>query len=114
MSLCLRLLSVVLVFPVILIYIALLTVVGLLNSSSARSRTPLRPWMSVMDWVKGIPVGYSYWSSLTLRAWWMRLPSTMTISRSAFRLLRLLSLQSVEDNRLSGCCRAAVRLTPTL
>ncbi|MDR3747943.1 MAG: hypothetical protein P4M04_07305 [Acidobacteriota bacterium] len=61
LSLCLRLLSVVLVFPVILIYIALLTVVCLLNSSSARSRTPLRLWVSVMDWVKGIPVGYSYW-----------------------------------------------------
>ena len=61
LSLCLRLLSVVLAFPVILLYIALLTVVGLLNSSRARSRTPLRPWMSVTDWVKGIPVGYSYW-----------------------------------------------------
>jgi hypothetical protein len=22
---------------------------------------PLRVWMNVLDWIKGLPVGYSYW-----------------------------------------------------
>lgn len=24
-------------------------------------RVPLRLWMNVLDWIKGLPVGYSYW-----------------------------------------------------
>jgi hypothetical protein len=56
-----RLLVVVLAFPAILVYIALLTAHDLLDSSPAWSRTPLRLWMSVADWAKNIPVGYSYW-----------------------------------------------------
>ena len=56
-----RLVAVVLVFPAILVYLALLTARGWLRSSPAGSRTPLRSWMSVVDWTKGVPLGYSYW-----------------------------------------------------
>ena len=56
-----RLLAVVLASPAILVYLAVVALAGLVGSASARSWTPLRSWMSVMDWVKGIPVGYSYW-----------------------------------------------------
>ena len=36
---------------------------GALRSGEFRSglRTPLRVWMGVLDWARGIPVGYSYW-----------------------------------------------------
>jgi hypothetical protein len=29
---------------------------------------PLRMWMSITDWVKNIPVGYSYWVRYEARA----------------------------------------------
>jgi len=57
----LRIVAVVIGFPVILIYIAVATVVRSLSSLRSGLRTPLRIWMSIVDWVKGIPVGYSYW-----------------------------------------------------
>ena len=57
----LRIVAVVIGFPVILIYIAAATVVRSLSSLRSGLRTPLRIWMSIVDWVKGIPVGYSYW-----------------------------------------------------
>jgi hypothetical protein len=58
---CLRLLAVALAFPAILLYMLGATVVQSLNRIGIGLRTPLRIWMSVLDWAKGIPVGYSYW-----------------------------------------------------
>ena len=66
---CLRLLAIALAFPVIALYIAAATLVQAVASLGARSggqyasslRVPLRIWLSVMDWTKGIPVGYTYW-----------------------------------------------------
>ena len=57
----LRLFAVALAFPAILLYLAWAMVRDLLNTSRSRSHTPLRLWMSVLDWANGIPVGYSYW-----------------------------------------------------
>jgi hypothetical protein len=57
----LRLLAVALAFPVIVVYIAAATLVRPIAAFRNRFRTALRMWMSVVDWVKGIPVGYSYW-----------------------------------------------------
>jgi hypothetical protein len=64
---CLRLVAIAIAFPAIALYIAGATlvqaVVSLWRRSSRNSslRVPLRIWLSVMDWTKGIPVGYTYW-----------------------------------------------------
>jgi len=57
----LRLLTVVVTFPLILAYIAAVTLLHPIMSARTRFHTPLRLWMNITDWVKGIPVGYSYW-----------------------------------------------------
>jgi hypothetical protein len=57
----LRLLAVVLSCPVIVLYIAAATLLHPIAAVRNRFRTALRLWMNVVDWVKGIPVGYSYW-----------------------------------------------------
>ncbi|HKD84149.1 MAG TPA: hypothetical protein VKB58_05330 [Terriglobales bacterium] len=58
---CLRLLAIAVAFPVILLYIVVATVGRSLTGLRHGLRTPLRVWMGVLDWGKGIPVGYSYW-----------------------------------------------------
>ena len=61
---CLRFVAAVVAFPAIAIYIAgsvVLHVTGFARRGSRSTRVALRLWMSVCDWVKGIPVGYSYW-----------------------------------------------------
>ena len=57
----LRLLAVALAFPAIVVYIAVATLIHPSLRFADRFRTPRRIWMSVLDWIKGIPVGYSYW-----------------------------------------------------
>ena len=57
----LRLLAVALAFPAIAVYIAAATLVHPIVAVRNRCRTALRLWMSIVDWIKGIPVGYSYW-----------------------------------------------------
>jgi hypothetical protein len=66
---CLRLSAIAVAFPAIVLYIAGATLVQAVASLGRRSctahasslRVPLRIWLSVMDWTKGIPVGYTYW-----------------------------------------------------
>jgi hypothetical protein len=58
---CLRLLAVALALPAILIYMLGATLVHSMTASRGGLRTPLRIWMNLLDWAKGIPVGYSYW-----------------------------------------------------
>jgi hypothetical protein len=60
----LRLVAVAVASPIIAVYIvvvAALRYIGAVQRGSRRTREVLRLWMSVGDWVKGIPVGYSYW-----------------------------------------------------
>jgi hypothetical protein len=60
----LRLGAVAIASPVIAIYIVVVASAHFLSAAqrgSRRTREVLRLWMSVSDWVKGIPVGYSYW-----------------------------------------------------
>jgi hypothetical protein len=58
---CLRLLAVAVTFPVIVLYIVAATLLHPIKAVRQGFRTPLRLWMCVLDWVKGVPVGYSYW-----------------------------------------------------
>ena len=64
---CLRLIAIAIAFPAIALYIAGATLVQAVVSLTRRSargsslRVPLRIWLSVMDWTKGIPVGFTYW-----------------------------------------------------
>ena len=58
---CLRLVAVAVAFPAILLYMVAATAARSLVAFRSGLRTPLRVWMGVMDWAKGIPVGYSYW-----------------------------------------------------
>ena len=60
----LRVIAAALAIPFIAIYIigaVVLHFFGFSRYRSRRTRVSLRIWMSVIDWVKGIPVGYSYW-----------------------------------------------------
>jgi len=57
----LRLLAVVTASPLVVSYIVLATLLHPVEAFQRPFRRPLRLWMNVVDWVKGIPVGYSYW-----------------------------------------------------
>ena len=57
----LRLLAVALAIPAIVGYIAVATLMHPMAALRGRFRGALRIWMSVLDWIKGIPVGYTYW-----------------------------------------------------
>lgn len=62
--LCLRLIAVAVASPVIAICILIAAGIRYIapqRRKARRTREVLRLWMSVGDWVKGIPVGYSYW-----------------------------------------------------
>ena len=67
--LSLRVVAVAVALPVIALYVlgaalwcALSTLVRDPGGAKTRSmRLALRLWMSVLDWTKGLPVGYSYW-----------------------------------------------------
>ena len=58
---CLRLLAVAVAFPVILAYIVVIIAIHPIATVRSGFHPPLRVWMAVLDWAKGIPVGYSYW-----------------------------------------------------
>ncbi len=61
LNVSLRLLAVVVVSPLIVVCIASAILLHPVDAIRNRFRIVLRIWMSVTDWVKGIPVGYSYW-----------------------------------------------------
>jgi hypothetical protein len=57
----LRLIAVAVSLPAILLVIVCATLLHPVTSVKTKFHTSLRIWMSVMDWVKGIPIGYTYW-----------------------------------------------------
>ncbi len=57
----LRLLAVAVAFPAIVAYLAVATLVHPITAVRSRFRSTLRLWMNIVDWIKGIPEGYSYW-----------------------------------------------------
>ena len=57
----LRMLAVAVCLPVIALVIACTILLHPITSLRTRFHTSLRLWMSVMDWVKGVPIGYTYW-----------------------------------------------------
>ena len=57
----LRMLAVALASPVIVVYVAAAILMHPIAAFRNRFRSALRIWMNVLDWIKGIPVGYSYW-----------------------------------------------------
>ena len=57
----LRMFAVAVSFPFIFLVIACTIVLHPIDSLRSKFRSSLRLWMSVMDWVKGIPIGYTYW-----------------------------------------------------
>ena len=57
----LRLFAVAVMFPAIVLVILCATLFHPPASVRGKFHTALRLWMSVLDWVKGIPIGYSYW-----------------------------------------------------
>jgi hypothetical protein len=61
LRLALRLFAVAVSFPVIVLVIACITLLHPITSLKTKFHSSLRFWMSVMDWVKGVPIGYSYW-----------------------------------------------------
>jgi hypothetical protein len=57
----LRIAAVVIASPAILLCIVLASFLHPIESIRHPLRRPRRLWMNVGDWVRGIPVGYSYW-----------------------------------------------------
>ena len=57
----LRLLAIAVAFPFLVLYMIVVAMAHPVASFRGRLRIPLRIWMSVLDWARGIPVGYSYW-----------------------------------------------------
>ena len=63
LTLALRMCAVAVIFPVIALVIVCATLLHPIASIRGKFHTSLRLWMSVLDWVKGIPIGYTYWVS---------------------------------------------------
>ena len=63
LNFALRMLAVAVSFPVIVLVIGCATLFHPIASVRGKFHTSLRLWMSVLDWVKGIPIGYTYWVS---------------------------------------------------
>ena len=61
LCIALRVFAVVVCFPVVVLVIACITLLHPISSLRCKFHTSLRLWMSVMDWVMGIPIGYTYW-----------------------------------------------------
>lgn len=61
LSLGLRVAAVVVVSPILLLGLVITCLLHPIESLHHPLQRPLRMWMSVTDWVNGIPVGYSYW-----------------------------------------------------
>lgn len=57
----LRLLAVIAVSPIILLGIVIVCLLHPVETFRRPARRPLRLTMNTADWVKGVPVGYSYW-----------------------------------------------------
>jgi hypothetical protein len=57
----LRLVAVAVILPVIVLVIVCATLFHPIASQRGKIHTSLRLWMSVLDWMKGIPIGYTYW-----------------------------------------------------
>jgi hypothetical protein len=57
----LRLLAVAVSLPVIGLVIAGAILLHPITSLKTQFHISLRIWMSVMDWINGIPLGYTYW-----------------------------------------------------
>jgi hypothetical protein len=53
--------AVAVTLPAIVLVIVCATLLHPTTPLRSKLHTCLRLWMSVLDWVKGIPVGYSYW-----------------------------------------------------
>ena len=56
-----RLLAVVTMMPVIALVLVGAALLHPIASVRGKFHTSLRLWMSVLDWVKGVPIGYTYW-----------------------------------------------------
>jgi hypothetical protein len=61
LRLVLRLVAAAVMFPVIVLAIVVATLFHPIASVKGKFHTSLRLWMSVLDWMKGIPIGYTYW-----------------------------------------------------
>jgi hypothetical protein len=57
----LRLLAVIVVSPIILLGILVASLLHPVDTFRRPLQRPLRLLMNTGDWVKGLPVGYSYW-----------------------------------------------------
>ena len=57
----LRMSAVVVSFPVIVLVLVCAALLHPVASVRSKFHPSLRLWMSVLDWVKGIPIGYTYW-----------------------------------------------------
>jgi hypothetical protein len=57
----LRTIAVVVAMPLILLVILCATLLRPVEAVRSRLHSALRLWMSVLDWMHGIPIGYTYW-----------------------------------------------------
>jgi len=57
----LRLLAVIIVSPILLLSVVIASLLHPVETFRRPLQRPLRWLMNAADWVKGVPVGYSYW-----------------------------------------------------
>jgi hypothetical protein len=57
----LRIAAIVVASPVLLLCVVLACLFHPVQLFRHPVQIPLRSWMNLGDWVRGIPVGYSYW-----------------------------------------------------
>ena len=57
----LRCTAVVVAFPAIVLVILCATLLHPIASIRSNFRLSLRLWLNVLDWVKEIPIGYTFW-----------------------------------------------------
>jgi hypothetical protein len=61
LNLVLRIAAVAIASPILLLGIIITCLQHPIATVRHPLQRPLRMWMSITDWVKNIPVGYSYW-----------------------------------------------------
>ena len=57
----LRMFAVAVSFPAIVLVILCATLLHPITPPKSRYHTALRLWLNVLDWIRDIPIGYTYW-----------------------------------------------------
>jgi hypothetical protein len=63
-----RVVLIAIISPILLLGMVVDCLLHPVQSFRRPLQQPLRMWLSVSDWVRGVPVGYTYWERYEARA----------------------------------------------